>query len=84
MPKPHPRLGRRRPRHAHCAGTIFGRDVGPARIGVARGITQALIGKALDHWGRGTTEMLFQALQWAIGESVDVVSMSIGAARRFA
>ena len=62
----------------HCAGTIFGRDVGPARIGVARGVAQALIGKALDDRGRGTTEMLFQALQWAIGESVDVVSMSIG------
>jgi subtilisin family serine protease len=62
----------------HCAGTIFGRDVGLARIGVARGVAHALIGKALDDRGRGTTEMLFQALQWAIGERVDVVSMSIG------
>jgi subtilisin family serine protease len=62
----------------HCAGTIFGRDVGTARIGVARGVSQALIGKALDDEGRGTTEMLFQALQWAINEGVDVVSMSIG------
>jgi hypothetical protein len=62
----------------HCAGTIFGRDVGPARIGMARGIGQALIGKALDDCGRGTTEMLFRALQWAIGERVDVISMSIG------
>jgi subtilisin family serine protease len=62
----------------HCAGTIFGRDVGTARIGVARGIDRALVGKALDNHGRGTTEMLFQALQWAINENVDVISMSIG------
>jgi subtilisin family serine protease len=62
----------------HCAGTIFGRDVGGARIGVARGVNEALIGKALNDRGRGTTETLFQALQWAINESVDVISMSIG------
>jgi subtilisin family serine protease len=61
----------------HCAGTIFGRDVGGARIGVARGVSEALIGKALDDRGRGTTETLFQALQWAIAARVDVISMSI-------
>jgi subtilisin family serine protease len=57
---------------------LFGRDVGAARIGVARGVTRALIGKAVGDRGKGNTAMLFQALQWAIGESVDVVSMSIG------
>ncbi len=62
----------------HCAGTIFGRDVNGARIGIARDVTTALIGKVLDDEGRGTTEMLFNGLQWAIGEGVDVVSMSIG------
>jgi subtilisin family serine protease len=62
----------------HCAATIFGRDVEGARIGIARGITTALIGKVLDDKGRGTTEMLFNGLQWAISESVDIVSMSIG------
>src|SRR5262245_43299033 len=31
----------------HCAGTIFGRDVNGMRIGVARGVTRALIGKVL-------------------------------------
>ena len=28
----------------HCAGTIFGRDTGGTRIGVARGVKMALIG----------------------------------------
>ncbi len=45
---------------------------------MARGVTQALIGKALDNRGRGTTETLFQALSWAINARVDVISMSIG------
>ena len=31
----------------HCAGTIFGRDVDGMRIGVARGVKKALIGKVL-------------------------------------
>src|SRR4029079_1285646 len=35
----------------HCAGTIFGRDVAGTRIGIARGVTKALIGKVLDDNG---------------------------------
>jgi subtilisin family serine protease len=62
----------------HCAGTIFGRDVGGTRIGVARGVTQALIGKVLDAQGRGTSDALYQAMQWALGSGARVVSMSIG------
>jgi subtilisin family serine protease len=62
----------------HCAGTFFGRDVGAARLGVARGVQHALIGKAVGDRGKGNSEMLFQALQWAINENVDVISMSIG------
>lgn len=62
----------------HCAGTIFGRNVENARIGVARGVSSAFIGKVLDDRGGGTSDMLFQGLQWAIAEGVDVVSMSIG------
>lgn len=62
----------------HCAGTIFGRNVGAARIGVARGVQHALIGKVLDDNGDGTTEMLFQGLSWAILQGVDVISMSVG------
>ena len=36
--------------HGHgtlCAGTIFGRDVNGLRIGVARGVSDAIIGKVL-------------------------------------
>ncbi len=62
----------------HCAGTIFGRDAGGTRIGIARGVTRALIAKVLDDQGRGDTEWLANGLQWAIAEGVDVASMSIG------
>lgn len=62
----------------HCAGTIFGRDVGGRRIGVARGITRALIGKVLDDEGGGSSEMIFEALQWAVRGRANVISMSLG------
>jgi subtilisin family serine protease len=61
----------------HCAGTIFGRDVG-VRIGVARGVSRALIGKVLGDNGGGTSEMIFSALQWAMEERADIISMSLG------
>ncbi|MGA8723452.1 MAG: S8 family serine peptidase [Acidimicrobiales bacterium] len=62
----------------HCAGTIFGRDVEGARIGVARGVSRALIGKVLDDRGGGTTEALIQGMQWAIDHGANVISMSLG------
>jgi subtilisin family serine protease len=62
----------------HCAGTIFGRNVGGTRIGIARGVTEAMIGKVLRDDGSGDTNMLFAGLQWAITAGVDVISMSIG------
>jgi subtilisin family serine protease len=62
----------------HCAGTIIGRDVGGQRIGVAPGVTRALIGKVLRNDGRGDSDMLFRALQWAGNEGAQVVSMSLG------
>ena len=62
----------------HCAGTIFGRDVGGARIGVAPGVKKALVGKVLDDQGNGDSAAIFKGLQWAIGEGAHVVSMSIG------
>ena len=62
----------------HCAGTVFGRDVQGTRIGVARGVTDALIGKVLDADGFGSSEMLFEALKWASGQNAKVISMSLG------
>ncbi|WP_254885094.1 S8 family serine peptidase, partial [Salipiger sp. HF18] len=59
----------------HCAGTIFGRDVDGTRIGVARGVTDALIGKVLGDDGSGSSEMLFNAIKWASDQQAQVVSM---------
>ncbi len=62
----------------HCAGTIFGRDIEGLRIGVAPGVSQALIGKVLSDDGSGSSEMLFEALNWASREGARVISMSLG------
>lgn len=62
----------------HCAGTVFGRDVDGTRIGVARGVTTAIIGKVLDANGRGSTANVLNALHWAAGQKANVISMSLG------
>lgn len=62
----------------HCAGTILGRDVDGRRIGVARGASDLLNGKVLDSNGSGSSEALFKAMNWAVFEHVDVISMSLG------
>jgi subtilisin family serine protease len=62
----------------HCAGTIFGRDVGGQRIGVARGVRDVLIGKILGDDGSGSSEAIFHGLSWAIEQGADVISMSVG------
>ena len=62
----------------HCAATFFGRDLGDgARIGVARGVTQAFIGKVLDDNGRGDTHMMFAGLQAAVARKARVISISL-------
>ena len=62
----------------HCAGTIFGKDVDGTRIGVARGVTKALIGKVLADDGNGSSDMLFEGLAWASAQGANVISMSLG------
>jgi subtilisin family serine protease len=61
----------------HCAGTIFGRDVNGVRIGVARGVKKALIGKVLGKGGGGSDQIV-QAIQWAVNNGANVISMSLG------
>lgn len=62
----------------HCAGTIFGRDVGGKRIGIARGVKKALIGKVLAANGGGSSAMIFSGIQWALDQGAHVISMSLG------
>lgn len=62
----------------HCAGTIFGRAVNGTRIGVAPGVTRALIGKVLDSGGGGSSDNIVEAMLWAVEEGAHVISMSIG------
>jgi subtilisin family serine protease len=62
----------------HCAATIFGQDVDGLRIGVAPGVSKALIGKVLGSGGGGSTEGIVQAVQWAINNGANVISLSLG------
>jgi len=61
----------------HCAGTIFGRDVNGTRIGVARGVKKAMIGKVLGANGGGSDQIV-SAIQWAVNGGANVISMSLG------
>ena len=61
----------------HCAGVIFGRGLA-TRIGVAPGISRALIGKVLDNKGGGSSEMIFNGMLWALEQRAHIISMSLG------
>jgi len=61
----------------HCAGTIFGRDVQGQRIGIARGVEKAIIGKVLGKNG-GSTQSIVDGIHWAQSQGANVISMSLG------
>lgn len=61
----------------HCAGTIFGRTTDGTRIGVALGVKRALIGKVLGAES-GSSDQLVRAIQWAVDNGANVISMSLG------
>ena len=62
----------------HVAGTVFGQDVDGTRIGVARKVEKALIGKVLNKNGKGTTTGIVKGLRWAYENGAHVVCMSLG------
>jgi subtilisin family serine protease len=62
----------------HCAGTILGRDLSGERIGVARGVSKALIGKVLGGPSGGGSDILASAMLWAADNGANVISMSLG------
>jgi subtilisin family serine protease len=62
----------------HCAGTIFGRALKGLRIGVAPGVTHALIGKVLGGPFGGGTDVLASAMLWAYQGGANVICMSLG------
>lgn len=61
----------------HCAGTICGGDVNGTRIGIARNVDRALIGKVLGAGG-GTSLTIANGIQWAFNEGAHIISMSLG------
>jgi subtilisin family serine protease len=62
----------------HCAGTFFGGEVNGTRIGVAPGISAALIGKVLNERGAGESDAVANAVLWATDQGALVVLMSLG------
>ena len=71
-------IGDRDGHGTHCAGTVFGRDVHGHRIGIARGVDTAFIGKVLEDDRSGTSEAACKGLRWALQQGAQVVSMSLG------
>lgn len=61
----------------HVAGTVLGRDLGGTRIGIARGVTDLLIGKALSDNGTGRSEDFLRAVLWALQEQADILGFSL-------
>lgn len=62
----------------HCAGTIFGRDLAGQRIGVARGVQKALIGKVFGGSNGSSSDILASAIMWAADNGAHIISMSLG------
>ena len=61
----------------HVAGTVFGADVEGRRIGIARGIEKALVGKIIGENG-GKLQVVIDGLLWALSERAHIINMSIG------
>lgn len=61
----------------HCAATIVGRDVRTRRIGVAPGVRTLLVARIFAPGVTTTSKMVANAIQWAVGNGANVISMSL-------
>ncbi|WP_425074354.1 S8 family serine peptidase [Sagittula sp. S175] len=61
----------------HLAGTILGRDQGGTRIGVARGVTDMLVGKTLADNGLGRSDIFLNAVLWAMEQKADIIAFAL-------
>jgi subtilisin family serine protease len=61
----------------HCAATILGRDVKGRRIGVAPGVKTLLAARIFGPGVITTSQMVVKALQWAMNNGANVISMSL-------
>ncbi|WP_323767495.1 S8 family serine peptidase [Antarctobacter sp.] len=61
----------------HISATVLGRDLGGTRIGVARGVTDLLVGKALADNGHGRSEDFLRAVLWALRGKADIIGFAL-------
>lgn len=67
----------------HCAGTAVGKPVNPAipRYGVAPDAS-LFVGKVLNNRGFGSDGDIITAMNWAVSQGCEVISMSLGSTVR--
>jgi subtilisin family serine protease len=61
----------------HLAATILGRDCAGRRLGVARGVPELLVGKAVADNGLGRSEDFLRAVLWALQEKAHVLGFAL-------
>lgn len=61
----------------HCAGIVGARQNGTGIVGIAPQSSIYAV-KALDNSGSGNTSDIIVGIDWAIGQKMDIISMSLG------